>query len=334
MVLIESLDQISKAIKDRWEVANVAWWCTPWHGTPYSWHAAGESVHHTSVSGYAQSRGDQIKVQGVGCLCPRFLVLLRWWWCGQWSQHMMGRGLERGAGCLDCSKRSWGFPKWKCWRSVLGNLGCSKKSTKNILVNQSEDKRIQSVHIWPRTKLVVCTQLVSFFFGLARPPARTEKVMGWGTREFHEDDARSLSIPTWSGTARSSYMAPCGSRWCSHGIFCPPIKGRWGRAENVCFWFGGTIYLKVRSTESIWANREIPWRLMRKGPHNGFVERLLTHQHCTHRLKNQNWVVNHARERQNPRPWWERNHADSKTGGGEVNVRDKTCSKKWTTEKQ
>jgi len=29
----------------------------------------------------------------------------------------------------DCSERSWAFPKWECWRSALGNLGCSKKIT-------------------------------------------------------------------------------------------------------------------------------------------------------------------------------------------------------------
>jgi len=114
-----------------------------------------------------------------------------------------------------------------------------------------------------------------------------------------------------------------------------------GRGENLCFRFGGTKYLKIRNTEALklrnteanWANREIPWPLMWKGPNHGFVERLLTHQNCAHRSINQNWVVNPEWKRQNPGSGWERNHADSKKGGGWVNVRDKTCSKNWDTEK-
>ena len=35
----------------------------------------GEPVHNTSGSGYAQSRGDQINIQRVGCLCPLFLAI-------------------------------------------------------------------------------------------------------------------------------------------------------------------------------------------------------------------------------------------------------------------
>ena len=72
---------------------------------------------------------------------------------------------------------------------------------------------------------------------------------------------------------------------------------------------------------------------MWKGPHHGFVKRLLTHQHCAHRCRNQNWVVNPEWKRQNPGSGWVRNHADSKKGGGGVNVRDKTCSKNRDTEK-
>jgi len=34
-----------------------------------------EHVHHIFVSGYAQSRGDQIDIQQVGCLFPLFLAL-------------------------------------------------------------------------------------------------------------------------------------------------------------------------------------------------------------------------------------------------------------------
>ena len=51
------------------------------------------------------------------------------------------------------------------------------------------------------------------------------------------------------------------------------------------------------------------------------------------RTLNQNWVVNPEWKRQNPGSGWERNHADSKKGGGGVNVRDKTCSKDWDTGK-
>jgi len=34
-----------------------------------------EHVHHMSVSGYTQLRGDQMNIQREGCLCPLFLVL-------------------------------------------------------------------------------------------------------------------------------------------------------------------------------------------------------------------------------------------------------------------
>ena len=76
MVLIESLYQISKAIKDEWEVTSVARRCTPWLGTPSSWRVVGEPAHHTSFSAYAQSRGDQISIQRVQCLCSLFVALL------------------------------------------------------------------------------------------------------------------------------------------------------------------------------------------------------------------------------------------------------------------
>ena len=63
------------------------------------------------------------------------------------------------------------------------------------------------------------------------------------------------------------------------------------------------------------------------------MERFLTHQHCAHRSRNQNWVVNPEWKRQNPGSGWERNHADSKKGGRGLNVSDYTCSKNWDTEK-
>jgi len=35
-----------------------------------------EHVHHTSINGYVQSRGDRTIIQRVGCLCPIFLGAL------------------------------------------------------------------------------------------------------------------------------------------------------------------------------------------------------------------------------------------------------------------
>jgi len=108
--------------------------------------------------------------------------------------------------------------------------------------------------------------------------------------------------------------------------------GVWLSARTQRSRLGGTKYL-IRNTEANWVNREIPWRLMWKGPHHEFVKKLLTHQHCVHRYRNQNWVVNPEWKRQNPGSGWERNHTDSKKGAGGVNVRDKTYSKNWDTEK-
>ena len=45
-----------------------------------------------------------------------------------------------------------------------------------------------------------------------------------GTHAFHEDDARILGIPPWSGTACGSYMAPHGSRSCLRGFFLHSMK--------------------------------------------------------------------------------------------------------------
>ena len=64
-----------KLTKDQWEVVSVTRWCTPWNAWAYPCRTWVEHVHHTSVSGYAQSRGDQINIQRVGCLCPVFLSL-------------------------------------------------------------------------------------------------------------------------------------------------------------------------------------------------------------------------------------------------------------------
>jgi len=48
-------------------------------------------------------------------------------------------------------KESWGFRRWLCWRSALGNLGCSKMSTKQKSVNRSLswDKRSESFNVRP-----------------------------------------------------------------------------------------------------------------------------------------------------------------------------------------
>jgi len=101
---ILKVDQnISNAIKDRWGVPSVARRCTTWRSRIYSRRTIVEHVHHMSVSGYLQLRGDQINMQRVGFLCPLFLALstaLVIVWAAWWSQNMMGRGLEWGAGCL------------------------------------------------------------------------------------------------------------------------------------------------------------------------------------------------------------------------------------------
>ena len=73
---ILKVDQnISNTIKDQWEVPSVALWCTTWHSRIYSRRTIVEHVHHMSVSGYTQLRGDQMNIQREGCLCPLFLVL-------------------------------------------------------------------------------------------------------------------------------------------------------------------------------------------------------------------------------------------------------------------
>jgi len=78
---------------------------------PYSQRAVGEPVHHTSVSSYAQSRDGQINIQRVRCLS--FLVWSLFHCAGGlWSQHMMGRGLERGVGCLPALDQRQHAPSW------------------------------------------------------------------------------------------------------------------------------------------------------------------------------------------------------------------------------
>jgi len=77
---ILKIDQnISKAIKDLWEVPSVVRRCTTWNTWAYSCRTLVEHVHHTSVREYAQSRGDQINIQRVWCLCPLSLALYHCW---------------------------------------------------------------------------------------------------------------------------------------------------------------------------------------------------------------------------------------------------------------
>jgi len=109
VVLIESRQNLWK---NGWEVASMAQWCTTWRGKPYLRRAIGYPDHHTSVSGYAQSRGDQINIQRVGCLSPIFQALF---YCG--SQHMMGRSFERGAGCLPKLNPGQNAPLW-CMQGI------------------------------------------------------------------------------------------------------------------------------------------------------------------------------------------------------------------------
>jgi len=73
--------------------------CIPWLHRIYSRRTIAEHVHHMSVSGYAQLRGHQMNIQWVGCLCPLFLALSTALVI-VWAVNMMGRRLERGAGCL------------------------------------------------------------------------------------------------------------------------------------------------------------------------------------------------------------------------------------------
>jgi len=85
--------------------------------------------------------------------------------------------------------------------------------------------------------------------------------------------------------------------------------------RKMCFRFGGTKFLNARNTKPIWGNQEIPWRWEWRSPHNGFVERILTHQHCVHRLKRQAWVVNPDKEGNNPRLGWGKKTRKVQKGG-------------------
>jgi len=88
------------------------------------------------------------------------------------------------------------------------------------------------------------------------------------------------------------------------------------------------------NTTPIWGNREIPWWWKWRSPQNGFVERILTHQHYVHRLRWLAWVVNPEKEGNIPRLGVGKKDGKSKRGGGEANDRDKTCSKNWDTKQK
>jgi len=79
-------------------------------------------------------------------------------------------GLSRTSKSWDCSERSWGFPSDCAAVLRLGNWGCSKKSTKNKLVNRSSDKHSKSVTIRPRLMMsTVCFCFWLIFFS-PHPP--------------------------------------------------------------------------------------------------------------------------------------------------------------------
>ena len=177
--------------------------------------------------------------------------------------------------------------------------------------------------------------------------AITEEVMGWGTQAFHEHKAQDKGIPPWSGTPNGSWMALHGTRSGWRGFFLPIDRKTRRACKIFCVFdfffefkrFSGTNFLNVRNTTPIWGNREIPWRRKWRSPQNGFVERILTQQHCAHRLKRQAWVVNPGKEGNNsirniPRPGWGKKDEKSKKGGRGANDRDKTCSKNWDTKKK
>ena len=108
-------------------------------------------------------------------------------------------------------------------------------------------------------------------------------------------------------------------------------KDKEGVQKFLCFRFGGNFFLNVRYTTQISGNREIPWRWKWRSPQNGFVERILTQQHCAHCLRKQAWVVNPGKGGNIPRPGWGKKDEKSNKGGRGANDRDRTCSKNWDT---
>ena len=54
---------------------SATWRYTPRRIEGAFWQGPRKPFHHTSVSGYAQLRGDQINIQRVRCLCPLYLAL-------------------------------------------------------------------------------------------------------------------------------------------------------------------------------------------------------------------------------------------------------------------
>jgi len=68
---------------------------------------------------------------------------------------------------------------------------------------------VQSIFVYIYAGLRVLMIWANYLFPVH---ARTEKVMGWGTRAFHEDDDRCLGILPWSGTPPGSDIIP-GATW-------------------------------------------------------------------------------------------------------------------------
>jgi len=111
-------------------------------------------------------------------------------------------------------------------------------------------------------------------------------------------------------------------------------KDKEGVQKILCFLFSGTNFLNVRNTTLIWGNWKIPWRREWRSPQNGFVERILTQQHCAHRLRKQAWVLNPGKEGNIPRPGSEKKDEKYTKGGRGANDCDETCSKNCDTKKK
>jgi len=96
-----------------------------------------------------------------------------------------------------------------------------------------------------------------------------------------------------------------------------------------CLWAPGSLFwfFRRQTTAKLW---RWEWR----SPQNGFVERILTQQHCAHRLRKQAWVVNPGKEGNILRPGWGKKDEKSKERGRGANDRDQTCSKNWDTKKK
>jgi len=85
-------------------------------------------------------------------MCATLWDLLGSTYWGCWN--LLGR-LVRVA-----NKESWGFPRRLCWRSALGNLGCSQKSANNKLVNRSGTSEVRVLTFGLKRNVNTLTLLV------------------------------------------------------------------------------------------------------------------------------------------------------------------------------